>query len=160
MFYSNFFYIFAAIMKKIIYQPKEFKPIKLEFTPISFYTPTTERKEQPIPITDLSQDTIRTSIESESKDDTKDNSIIWSNIFNVTSESSNPIPSIIKGITTYKAPKIDVGNLSDLLKQFENAGISLRVTSGKRPGAKTSNGSLSHHATGDAIDVTPGENET
>ncbi len=147
-------------MKKIIYQPKEFKPIKLEFTPISFYTPTTERKEQPIPITDLSQDTIRTSIESESKDDTKDNSIIWSNIFNVTSESSNPIPSIIKGITTYKAPKIDVGNLSDLLKQFENAGISLRVTSGKRPGAKTSNGSLSHHATGDAIDVTPGENET
>lgn len=69
-------------------------------------------------------------------------------------------PSITPGTTTYKDSTINVGNMKDLLDRFNQAGISVRVTSGLRPGATTSNGSKSWHSEGWAIDITPGEGET
>lgn len=69
-------------------------------------------------------------------------------------------PSITSGTTIYKDPTINVGNMKDLLDRFNQAGISVRVTSGLRPGATTSNGSKSWHSEGWAIDITPGEGET
>ena len=68
--------------------------------------------------------------------------------------------SITPGTTTYKDPTINVGNMKDLLDRFNQAGISVRVTSGLRPGATTSNGSKSWHSEGWAIDITPGDGET
>lgn len=42
-----------------------------------------------------------------------------------------------------------------ILNAAQSFGISFRVTSGTRPGAKTNKGKTSYHATGEAIDVTP-----
>ena len=69
-------------------------------------------------------------------------------------------PAITRGKTEYKTSDIDVGNLSEFLTKLEDAGISVRVTSGYRPGAKTSSGKTSRHATRDAIDITPVDGQT
>ena len=60
----------------------------------------------------------------------------------------------------FKDPSIDVGNMQELLDKFADAGISLRITSGYRPGAHTSSGNQSWHSQGYALDITPGANET
>lgn len=60
----------------------------------------------------------------------------------------------------FKDSSIDVGNMQELLDKFAEAGISLRITSGYRPGARTSSGKQSWHSQGYALDVTPGTNET
>lgn len=163
-------------MKRIIYQPKEFKSTQLESVPLSFYTPIVERKEQPIPVADVSSN-IESEEELESKVDRKDTSPL-SFYLNYT-PTTPPITSTTiqtkkiqpivevnqtpvkkqRGVTTYKSNDIDVGNLRELISRFEDAGISLRVTSGKRSGA-TKQGNKSHHNTGDAIDITPGNGET
>lgn len=70
------------------------------------------------------------------------------------------LPQITPGRIEYKNDNIDVGNMGGVLDQFANAGISLRVTSGVRTGATTSNGRRSYHSTGDAIDVTPVAGQT
>ena len=65
------------------------------------------------------------------------------------------------GTITYKKDNIDVGNMQEVLDRFAQAGISVRVSSGKRkPGEAGKAGSKSHHTTGNAIDITPGEGET
>lgn len=43
----------------------------------------------------------------------------------------------------FKDSSIDVGNMQELLDKFAEAGISLRITSGYRPGARTSSGKQS-----------------
>lgn len=68
--------------------------------------------------------------------------------------------SIAPGKIEFAREGIDVGNLAELLNLFSKEGINVRVTSGKREGAKTSSGKVSHHSTGDAIDITPIEGET
>lgn len=68
--------------------------------------------------------------------------------------------SITPGKIEFAREGIDVGNLAELLNLFSKEGINVRVTSGKREGAKTSSGKISHHSTGDAIDITPIEGET
>lgn len=55
---------------------------------------------------------------------------------------------------------IDVKNMQGVLDAFADAGIPLRITSGYRPGAKTSSGKDSWHGSGWAIDVTPIEGWT
>lgn len=67
---------------------------------------------------------------------------------------------ITRGTTIFKTPGINVGNMQSVLDKFNEHGISLRVTSGLRPGAVTSSGKQSNHSIGNAIDVTPGEGET
>ena len=71
-----------------------------------------------------------------------------------TSTQSSPISHI------FKDSSIDVGNMQELLDKFAEAGISLRITSGYRPGARTKQGNQSWHSQGYALDVTPGTNET
>ncbi|MBO7451742.1 MAG: hypothetical protein J6U54_15470 [Clostridiales bacterium] len=45
--------------------------------------------------------------------------------------------------------------MKELVELMRDEGISFRVTSGSRSGSKTSNGSISHHSSGNAIDITP-----
>ena len=75
------------------------------------------------------------------------------------SETTEDAKPITRGITTYKS-KINIGNMQSVIDKFNDYGISIRVTSGLRPGAVTSSGKQSFHSTGDAIDITPGEGET
>ena len=63
-------------------------------------------------------------------------------------------PKIVKGITD-NSGKYNIGNMQHVINAFEDAGISVRITSGYRPGAKTKSGNNSHHAFGNAIDITP-----
>lgn len=60
----------------------------------------------------------------------------------------------------YKDPNINVGNVKDFLDKASEYGISFRITSGERPGAKTSSGNRSRHDGASAIDITPIEGET
>ena len=60
-----------------------------------------------------------------------------------------------RGATEYKYKDMDLGNMQDFINKAEELGISLRVTSGVRPGARTKSGKVSHHAIGNAIDITP-----
>ncbi len=59
------------------------------------------------------------------------------------------------GFVEYKSDDIDVGNMQGLIDAMVADGIKFRITSGHRPGAKTSSGKISHHAHGNAIDITP-----
>lgn len=63
------------------------------------------------------------------------------------------------GKTTDTKTNISVEGVSNsinqLLKLFNKYGIQIKVTSGKRPGAKTASGKISHHATGSAVDIIP-----
>ena len=50
--------------------------------------------------------------------------------------------------------------MQGLLDAFADAGISLRITSGTRSGARTKQGKLSNHALGRALDITPVTGQT
>lgn len=65
-----------------------------------------------------------------------------------------------RGSHVFKTKDINVGNMQELLDKFAEAGISLRITSGLRPGAVTSNGAQSWHSKGYALDITPIEGQT
>lgn len=65
-----------------------------------------------------------------------------------------PTESVIKGITD-NSKKYNIGNMQHVIDAFEKAGISIRVTSGLRPGAMTKQGNKSHHSVGNALDITP-----
>lgn len=52
-------------------------------------------------------------------------------------------------------PSVDPGKMSGLLDEFRKHGISVKVTSGTRQGAKTKQGRTSFHSTGEAIDIVP-----
>lgn len=70
-------------------------------------------------------------------------------------EETTFAPLIQKGTIEYKSKDIDLGNMKELVELMRDEGISFRVTSGSRSGSKTSNGSISHHSSGNAIDITP-----
>ena len=65
-----------------------------------------------------------------------------------------------RGKHIFKTSDIDVGEMQGLLDAFADAGISLRITSGTRPGARTKQGKQSWHALGRALDVTPVAGQT
>jgi hypothetical protein len=65
-----------------------------------------------------------------------------------------------RGQHQYKTNDIDVGNMKEFLDLAESEGISFRITSGLRPGAVTSNGNISNHHYGNAIDITPIDGQT
>lgn len=71
------------------------------------------------------------------------------------SEPEQPSATRPRGKHVFKDPSIQVGEMQGLLDAFADAGISLRITSGTRPGAHTAQGKLSNHAIGRALDVTP-----
>lgn len=64
------------------------------------------------------------------------------------------------GKHVFKRDNINVGNMQTLLDEASKYGIYFRITSGLRPGARTKQGNTSHHASGNAIDVTPIEGQT
>lgn len=70
-------------------------------------------------------------------------------------EETTFTPLIPKGTIEYKSKDIDLGNMKELVELMRDEGISFRITSGSRPGSKTSNGSISHHSSGNALDITP-----
>ena len=81
---------------------------------------------------------------------------------------SNPTTSITISPTSKKSEKgtitlngIDVGNMKHVLDKLVDAGISIKVTSGKREAGKAGKaGSKSYHITGNAVDIVPGKGET
>ena len=70
------------------------------------------------------------------------------------SQSTTPVTRP-QGQHIFKDSSIQVGEMQGLLDAFADAGISLRITSGTRPGATTKQGKLSNHALGRALDITP-----
>lgn len=71
-----------------------------------------------------------------------------------TTEAPQPTQQIVKGIID-NSKNYNVGNMQKVIDAFSNAGMSIRITSGVRPGATTKSGNQSHHAFGNAIDITP-----
>jgi len=68
--------------------------------------------------------------------------------------------STSRGIITIDK-NVAIGNMQKVLDKFSEAGINLRVTSGARKaGLFGKAGNKSHHVSGNAIDVVPGEGET
>lgn len=65
-----------------------------------------------------------------------------------------------RGQHIFKDPSIQVGEMQGLLDAFADAGISLRITSGTRPGATTKQGNQSWHSQGRALDITPVAGQT
>lgn len=90
-----------------------------------------------------------------------ENSPTWTNPTGTTiiSDTNDPIykTQVVtpRGQHQFKSSDIQVGEMQELLDRFADAGISLRITSGYRPGATTSSGNQSWHASGYALDVTP-----
>lgn len=81
----------------------------------------------------------------------------------ISYESVGTQPSSIisnNGSHVFKTANINVGNMQALLDEAAKYGIYFRITSGLRPGAKTKQGKMSHHAAGNAIDVTPIKGQT
>ena len=80
----------------------------------------------------------------------------------------NPTTSITISPTSKKSEKgtisldgIDVGNMKHVLDKLAEAGISVKVTSGRREAGKAGKaGNKSHHVSGNAIDVVPSNGET
>ena len=72
-------------------------------------------------------------------------------------QTSNPFAAF-----SAQRPEIKLELNPDSLRQFakllENKGIPVRITSIERPGARTSNGAMSHHSSGKAMDVVPVDN--
>ena len=65
-----------------------------------------------------------------------------------------------RGKHIFKDSSIQIGEMQGLLDAFADAGISLRITSGTRPGARTKQGKQSWHALGRALDITPVAGQT
>lgn len=64
------------------------------------------------------------------------------------------------GSHQFKNEDIDVRNMQEFLNMLYKNGIYVRVTSGFRKDAITSNNAVSNHASGNAIDITPIDGET
>lgn len=74
--------------------------------------------------------------------------------------TTTPKTNTGSGKHVFKRDGIKVGNMQALLDEAAKYGIYFRITSGLRPGATTKQGKKSHHASGNAIDVTPIEGQT
>lgn len=76
----------------------------------------------------------------------------WEDLDKLFSEEEPAVPSEM----AEQKPAKDVSeDLKTLLGMFNTAGIKVRVTSGYREGAKTKQGHVSHHSTGNAMDIVP-----
>lgn len=77
----------------------------------------------------------------------------------VSSQTTPVVQTPVKNSSSskhvFKHKNMNVGHMQSLLDEASKYGISFRVTSGLRPGAKTKSGNVSWHASGHAIDVTP-----
>lgn len=75
----------------------------------------------------------------------------------VLQQTSNPFATF-----STQRPEIKLELNPDSLRQFakllEYKGVPVRITSIERPGARTSNGAMSHHASGKAMDIVPIDN--
>jgi len=69
-------------------------------------------------------------------------------------EVPQPTQQIVKGIID-NSGNYNVGNMQKVIDAFSDAGINIRITSGLRSGAMTKSGNQSHHAFGNALDITP-----
>lgn len=69
-------------------------------------------------------------------------------------EVPQPTQQIVKGIVD-NSGNYNVGNMQKVIDAFSDAGINIRITSGLRSGAMTKSGNQSHHAFGNALDITP-----
>lgn len=69
------------------------------------------------------------------------------------------LPSTTKKRGSVVSDNINLGNMQWFKDLLEEEGINGRITSGLRPGAKTSTGKTSHHATGDALDLVAADGE-
>lgn len=65
-----------------------------------------------------------------------------------------------RGQVFLKDNNIKLGNTGELIDKLTENGISFRVTSGYREGAKTKQGNNSWHSQGYALDITPIEGQT
>ena len=55
---------------------------------------------------------------------------------------------------------MDIGNMQELINLMKEEGISFRITSGRRPGAMTKSGNVSHHSPGNALDIVPASGQS
>ena len=73
-----------------------------------------------------------------------------------TKNSATNSPAVTSKVQhVFKTPDIDTGEMKEFLDVLADAGIAVRVTSGARPGARTSSGNTSWHSQGRALDITP-----
>lgn len=163
--FFNFPYIYTLtinlhIMKSITYKPliTQYKPPSIpEFKPKG-YRPQYNWKDLESPSSSEPAPEI-TPEETPSQNSTPTET--WVNPEGTTLITDLNDPAYKQSTShIFKDSSIDVGNMQELLDKFAEAGISLRITSGYRPGARTSSGKQSWHSQGYALDVTPGTNET
>lgn len=112
---------------------------------VQIYVPVQESQNNPDP----SSDTV------EYIEDTQTTNPISTQTFH--EETKSPI---IRGVVEFKHNGLDIGNMQELVDLMQDEGISFRITSGNRPGAKTSSGRPSHHDEGNALDITPIKGQT
>ena len=73
-----------------------------------------------------------------------------------TKNSATNSPAVASRVQhIFKTPDINPGEMQEFLDILADAGIAVRVTSGKRSGARTSSGNTSWHSQGRALDITP-----
>ena len=151
-------------MKSITYKPfiTQYRPPSTpEFKPEG-YRPQYNWKEpasSPTSSESITEDTSQEPVQEQSSTETWINPAGTTLITDLTDPVYRQSP-IQRATHIFKDPSIQVGNMQELLDKFADAGISLRITSGYRPGARTSSGNQSWHSQGYALDVTPGTNET
>ena len=75
----------------------------------------------------------------------------------VLQQTSNPFATFSAQRPEIKL-ELNAESLRQLATLFEHKGVPVRITSLERPGARTSNGAMSHHASGKAIDIVPVDN--
>lgn len=117
--------------------------------PVQIYKPSIEESQESINNQPVKQGTVEYA-----------DSIPTSNPTSTQSFHEETTPSIVRGTIEFKHNDIDVGNMQELIDLMSEEGISFRITSGSRAGAKTKSGKLSHHGSGNALDITPIKGQT
>lgn len=119
---------------------------------------TTELPEQKtlvLPITELPAQRTLTFPNPEATELPEQKTLVLPNPESTTQPIVAQVMSTPMGKHVFKYNNMNVGHMQALLDEAAKYGISFRVTSGVRPGARTKSGNPSWHASGYAIDVTP-----
>lgn len=148
-------------MKSIIYKPliTQYKPLSTpDFKPKGYRPQYNWKDSESMPTSEPAPETIPEETSSQETTPTE----TWVNPDGTTliTDPAYQQSPIQRATHIFKDSSINVGNMQELLDKFADAGISLRITSGYRPGAHTKQGNQSWHSQGYALDVTPGTNET
>ena len=147
-------------MKSIIYRPliTQYKPQSTpDFKPTGYRPQYNWKDSESMPTSEPAPEIILEETPSQDSAPTE----TWVNPAGTTLITDLNDPAYKQSTShIFKDSSIDVGNMQELLNKFSEAGISLRITSGYRPGAHTKQGNQSWHSQGYALDVTPGTNET